>query len=107
MVLLSPWFRYMITYDPQTALVKVKCPVLAIDGSLDLQVDPEQNLPAIESALKQAGNTDYTVKEISGLNHLFQPAKTGLPEEYSEITTTLDPSVLQLIGDWLEAHVKA
>jgi len=106
MVLLSPWFRYMITYDPQTALVKVKCPVLAIGGSLDLQVDPEQNLTAIEAALKQGGNTDYTVKELPGLNHLFQPAKTGLPAEYAEITTTIDPSVLQLIGDWIESHVK-
>jgi len=106
MVLLSPWFRYMITYDPQTALVKVKCPVLAIDGSLDLQVDPTQNLPAIEAALRDGGNADYTIKELQGLNHLFQPAKTGAPSEYAEITTTIDPTVLELIGDWITAHVK-
>jgi fermentation-respiration switch protein FrsA (DUF1100 family) len=106
MILLSPWFRYMMTYDPRSALLNVKCPVLAIGGSKDLQVDPDQNLPAIESALKEGGNKDYTVKELTGLNHLFQPAVTGLPTEYAKIDTTIDPSALELIGDWVVDHTK-
>ncbi|MHC5008916.1 MAG: hypothetical protein ACYTGF_16335, partial [Planctomycetota bacterium] len=48
----SPWMRYFITYDPRPALGKVRCPVLALNGTLDLQVWHEQNLPEIEKAIK-------------------------------------------------------
>ena len=70
-------------------LQKVKCPVLAINGEKDLQVDPQQNLPPIEAALKAGGNSDYTVKELPGLNHLFQSCQTGSPIEYGQIEETL------------------
>ena len=56
---LTPWFRYFIKYDPEPVLQKVKCPVLALNGELDLQVPADQNLPAIEAALKAGGNKDY------------------------------------------------
>ena len=77
------WFRYFLTYDPATALRKVTCPVLAINGSLDKQVLPSQNLPAIRKALAEAGNPHVEVDELPGLNHLFQTAKTGAPAEYA------------------------
>ncbi len=104
--ILNPWFRFFLTFDPKTALNKVKCPVLAIIGEKDLQVPPEQNLKEIEKALKQGGNGDYTVKELPGLNHLFQTADTGAPGEYGKIEETISPSALKLIGDWLLEHVK-
>ena len=104
--ILNPWFRFFLTFDPKTALNKVKCPVLAIIGEKDLQVPPEQNLKEIEKALKQGGNEDYTIKELPGLNHLFQTAETGAPIEYGKIEETISPSALKLIGDWLLEHVK-
>ena len=73
----SKWFRFFITHDPKTVLRKVKCPVLAINGELDKQVLAQENLPAIEQALREGGNTHFTIKELPGLNHLFQTAKTG------------------------------
>jgi len=75
----SPWFRHFLTNDPARYLEEVDCPVLALNGSLDLQVVAETNLPAIEEALRAGGNDDVTVEELTGLNHLFQPAATGLP----------------------------
>ncbi len=87
----SPWFRYFLTYDPAIALRKVRCPVLAINGEKDLQVDPKQNLPPIEAALKEAGNANVTIKELPGLNHLFQHCKTGAPSEYGAIEETFAP----------------
>ncbi|MEI7983603.1 MAG: alpha/beta fold hydrolase, partial [Bacteroidota bacterium] len=75
--LTSPWFRCYLTLDPEVYLSKVKCQVLAIIGSLDLQVPPSENLQAIEKALIFGGNPHYTVTELTGLNHLFQTAKTG------------------------------
>jgi len=80
----SPWMRYFLAYDPATALRKVTCPVLAINGERDLQVPPAQNLPAIKKALEQGGNQHIEIAELPGLNHLFQTAKTGSPAEYGE-----------------------
>jgi len=102
----SPWFRYFLTYDPKTSLRKVKCPVLAINGELDLQVPFKENLEAIEGALKQGGNKDYTIKAFPKLNHLFQPASTGSPNEYGNIEETISPEVLKFIGDWVLERTK-
>jgi len=97
----SPWFRYFLTYDPATALRKVTCPVLALDGSLDKQVLPSQNLPAIRKALEEAGNKHFEIDELPGLNHLFQTAKTGSPLEYAEIEETMSPVALEKIATWI------
>jgi pimeloyl-ACP methyl ester carboxylesterase len=97
----TPWFRRFIDLDPRITLKKVKCPVLAVGGSRDLQVPPEENLKAIEEALKAGGNTRVTIKELPGLNHLLQTAETGLPAEYSTIEETMAPEALKLVGDWI------
>ena len=103
---LSPWFRFFITYNPRPTLEKVKCPVLAINGEKDLQVPPDENLNAIKDALKAGGNKNYTIKELKGLNHLLQPAKTGSPAEYSKIEETISPAALKIIGDWILKQTK-
>ena len=103
--LLSPWFRAFLKYDPRPNLQKVTVPVLVLNGTTDLQVDAEQNVPEVVKALKAAGNKAVTVKRLRNLNHLFQKSKTGDPSEYSEIETTLDPSLLKAIGDWFNKVV--
>ncbi|HKN59949.1 MAG TPA: alpha/beta hydrolase [Candidatus Acidoferrales bacterium] len=97
----SPWFRYFISYDPAAALRKVKCPVLAVVGSKDLQVPPEQNIPAIRKALQDAGNQKFEIDELPGLNHLFQTAKTGSPAEYAQIEETISPIAMEKIAAWV------
>ena len=99
--LTSPWFRYFMAYDPATALRKVTCPVLAINGEKDMQVPPKQNLPAIREALEQAGNKHFEVDELPGLNHLFQTAKTGSPAEYASIEETISPVALDKVSSWI------
>lgn len=99
--LLSPWLKFFLTYDPKPTLSKVKCPVLAINGEKDLQVPPKENLSAIEEILKAGGNQSYTIKELPGLNHLFQTAQTGLPAEYVKIEETISPVALKIVGDWI------
>ena len=99
--LLSPWLKFFLTYDPKPTLSKVKCPVLAINGEKDLQVPPKENLSAIEEALKVGGNQNYTIKELPGLNHLFQTAQTGVPSEYARIEETISPVVLKIISEWI------
>lgn len=98
---LTPWFRYALTLDPRDALRRVTCPVLALSGDRDLQVDADQNLVEIERALAAAGNGDVTALRLPGLNHLFQPAVTGLPAEYGLIEQTMAPAVLDTVSGWL------
>lgn len=75
--------------------------MLAVAGEKDLQVSPKQNLPEIEAALHAGGNTDVTIRELPGLNHLFQPATKGTPDEYGKIEETISPIALKMIGDWI------
>lgn len=99
--LTSPWFRYFLTANPADYLGKVKCPLLALNGSLDLQVPPKENLRAIEKAMIFGGNSHYTIEEIPGVNHLFQTAKTGKPDEYQKTEETISPAVLEKISGWI------
>lgn len=97
----SPWFRYFLTYDPATALRKVTCPVLVLNGEKDKQVLPSQNLPPIRKALEEAGNKHFEIDELPGLNHLLQTAKTGAPAEYAEIEETMSPVALDKMANWI------
>ena len=98
---LTPWMRYFLTFDPRPALEKIRVPVLALNGELDVQVDAEQNLTPIAAALEKGGNRNVTVHRLPEHNHLFQRARTGLVNEYGAIEETLSPMVLDLIRDWI------
>jgi hypothetical protein len=102
----TPWFRFIVNYDPGPALRELKQPVLALNGALDVQVPPAQNLPAITWELEAGENRDYEVVKMAGLNHFFQTATTGAPSEYGEIEETIAPSVLNLITEWITRHSK-
>jgi uncharacterized protein len=97
----TPWFRMFLVLDPVNYLSKTKCPVLALNGSLDIQVPAAENLQAIEKALIFGGNSNYTITEIPGANHLFQHATTGNIDEYGKIEETMAPEVLEMIGEWI------
>ncbi|MBL4683983.1 MAG: alpha/beta hydrolase [Nannocystaceae bacterium] len=99
----SVWFRDFLEHDPGPALEKTTCPVLVLNGELDMQVLAAQNVPAIEAALAKGGNTDITVERFPGFNHLLQAAKTGMPDEYATIETTMDPKAISVIDTWVRA----
>ena len=97
------WFRYFIMTDPSIYWKKVGCPVLALNGEKDVQVAANENLPAIEKAVKSAGIKSVKIVKLPGLNHLFQHCKTGLPAEYATIEETFSPEALKIISDWILA----
>ncbi|MFH1000583.1 MAG: alpha/beta hydrolase, partial [Bacteroidota bacterium] len=103
-VLTTSWMYNFLNYDPSIILEKVKCPVLALNGSKDLQVPSKINLDAIETALKKAKNKNITIKELAGLNHLFQECETGSPVEYAKIEQTFSPTALKEIADWIKSQ---
>jgi pimeloyl-ACP methyl ester carboxylesterase len=98
----SPWARQAFNYDPIPKLRALRVPVLVLDGSRDLYVPPEDNLPAIKAAL--TGNPGATIVELPNINHMFQTAKIGTPAESASIEETISPVALKEIDDWVVAH---
>lgn len=102
----NPWYKYFLAYDPGPALRKLDCKVLALNGSKDIQVVSTSNLAGIKTALKESKVKNYEVKELEGLNHLFQECKTCTSAEYAQLEQTIKPEVLEIISDWLDKNVK-
>jgi uncharacterized protein len=98
---LSPWWHFALSYQPGETLRKLTCPVLAVNGEKDMQVSPARNLSAIKEALTSGGNQNFVVKEMPGLNHLFQTAETGSEYEYGKIEETMSADVLSLLTNWI------
>jgi pimeloyl-ACP methyl ester carboxylesterase len=102
----SPWMLNFIRLDPIVYLSKVNCPVLAINGSMDLQVPSKENLEIIEDNFRKNKNTSVKVKELKNLNHLFQECTTGSISEYGQIEQTIAPIALKEILNWINLQVK-
>ena len=101
----NAWMNYFIAYDPVEAIRKIKCPVMAINGSLDAQVLPASNLAVIRNNLQwKEGDV---VREYEGLNHLFQHCKTGAVTEYLKIEETISPEVLTDITTFVQRQKDA
>lgn len=91
-VVASPWFRSYITTDPRSAWRGVRCPVLALHGSRDTQVPTGSEIRVGEH------------HELPGLNHLLQPAVTGLVDEYGAIEEAIDADALERIVAFVAAR---
>ena len=97
----DPWFKSFLASDPSAALRAARSPVLAINGGKDLQVRADRNLGAIEAAALSAG-MPVTALKLDGLNHLFQKAGSGLPQEYASLDPAFSPDAIGAIADWLD-----
>ena len=95
----TPYLKYFIAMDARPLLGSITCPVMALNGTKDTQVDPESNLVALRNGLPV--NAKNQVETIEGVNHLFQHCQTGLPAEYGEIEETFSEEVLQDIVKWI------
>jgi pimeloyl-ACP methyl ester carboxylesterase len=102
---LIPWLKYFIATDPYQFWKQVKCPVLALNGEKDIQVDADENISAIKKALNDGGNKNVTIMIFPGLNHLFQHCTKCTIPEYGELEETISPDVLDEIGKWLDAKI--
>ena len=106
-MLQSPWSKSFLAYDPRPALKETALPVLAVFGELDVQVPAEPNAAAIDQALEEAGNPDYTVIVLPGVNHLFQSAETGSVSEYVLLDAGFAPGLLDTVTDWILSRGQA
>ena len=80
----NAWVYRFLTFDPSEAIARAGGrPVLALNGSLDRQVDAAENLRGDPPAARLFGVADRP--GVRGLNHLFQPCTTGDVSEYETI----------------------
>ena len=98
----SPWYLHFMRYDPTASLKKIKCPVLALNGEKDIQVDADMNLTAIRQHISENGNKNVTIKVYPKLNHLFQTCEKGTLAEYGQLEETINPEVLKDMTEWIK-----
>lgn len=98
----TPYIRHFLTVDAGKLLPEIKCPVLALNGTKDTQVDCDANTTRIEKGLT---NCKHSIKKIDGVNHLFQHCNTGIVTEYQQIEETISPEVLQEVAKWIKANI--
>lgn len=96
-VMTDPWYVGFVRLDPSPYIKKIRCPLLAVNGTWDVQVDAAMNLGAIGSLLPSA-----TLRSMPGLNHFMQAAPTKAQSfDYGSISRTIEPEVLDAIGNFL------
>ena len=96
----SPWMRTFIALDPAPAIRHIGVPMLILFGERDVQVSPARNLPPYQEGILDCP-LKPTIVIVPKANHLFQPARTGMPDEYATIKVEIDPEVLKKISDWV------
>lgn len=102
----SDWMRTFIKYNPVSDFDKIECPVLALFGGKDLQVDAKLNSEAMVKKFKELNKSNYTIKIFEDANHLFQKAETGLPQNYGKLEKQFCDGFLEEIEVWIKEQVK-
>ena len=93
-----PYLKHFVTLDVRPLLGVISCPVLALNGTKDMQVEAESNLGALRSGLPD--NPCNKLETVEGVNHMFQHCQTGMTTEYRDIEETFAPEVLETLVEW-------
>lgn len=97
----TPYMAQFLTLDVRPLLADITCPVLALNGTKDVQVDFGSNLDALRKGLKASDAN--LIESVESANHLLQQCKTGAVTEYRTIEETISPKVLETVIAWLSA----
>ena len=97
--LTGPWMFTLFHICPADYLKEVRCPVLAVNGGRDIQVEAGANLSGIKAGLLKSPSV--TCRTFPAMNHLLQECETGAVGEYGDIEQTMSPQVLDALTEWL------
>lgn len=100
----TPYMSHFISLDMRKILYKVGCPILALNGTKDIQVEAESNLNALADGM--TANNIRKIEKVEGVNHLFQHCTTGAVTEYREIEETIAPEVLETVTKWIQTTIQ-
>lgn len=96
----TPYMEFFLGLDLSASLSGITCPVMALNGTKDTQVQCDRNIAALEAGLPS--NSRSVIRAEDGLNHLFQHCVTGEFSEYKEIEETFSPEVLSEMIAWIK-----
>lgn len=94
------WMDYFLAYDPSVVIRQITCPVMAVNGTLDVQVLAQDNLPVIQQHLP--ASEKHLIKEYDALNHFFQHCTPTTTLSYGQIEETISPEVLSDMVTWIQ-----
>jgi pimeloyl-ACP methyl ester carboxylesterase len=97
--------RDPLTYDPLPILEILTVPVLALNGELDEAIPTKKSVPVFESALRKAGNKDFTVIVLPKAGHNFLETNKPYGAEEFARKTKYVPGYWDAIATWLRKHV--
>jgi len=98
--LTSPWSRYFFDFDPANRLSLVRCPVLLLNGTADLQVAAGRNMSLLQKGLRQSGQA-VQAHRLGGVNHWFQDDAAKWPIVAGERQAAFSPEGLDYLHTWL------
>lgn len=98
----AKWMREMIAYDPVPTFRAIEVPLLAITGSKDIQVNPE-DLEIIADTV--AGATTIEIPDVDHLLRHEPRAQSNLRNYRKQVKQPLDERVTGAITDWLATLV--
>ena len=92
------WMREFIAYDPVPTLRRIEVPVLAMTGSKDVQVDPD-DIGAIATLLPSAQT--HVVADVDHILRHEPRVRSDVRRYKKQVSEPLDPRVETLLLDWL------
>ena len=103
-LLSSPCLDVALGWEPRQVVPLVMCPVLILYGAMDVQAPGRENMCAAAALVREFGKSDWTVREIAGMNHAFQRCETGMPDEYTSIRQVMADEVAEDVAEWIKAR---
>jgi pimeloyl-ACP methyl ester carboxylesterase len=94
------WFREFMSYDPAADLRAIRCPVLAITGRNDLQVDPDD-----VAWIGRLVTGPFSGETPDGLTHLMRtsPGPLSLRGYRAQTKQPVDATLLEGVARWVAA----
>ncbi len=92
------WLREYMAYEPVTDLVAIRCPVLAITGRKDLQVEPDdvERIGALVAG-------PFTGSTPDDLTHVLrtQHGRPSMSSYSAQLRRPVDPALLEAVASWV------
>lgn len=98
----AKWMREFLEYNPADDFPAIKCPVLAITGSKDIQVDPA-DLKKMAELVK----SDFESHELPDITHMLRSdkGKPSLSTYKTQMSGPMEAQILTIILDWFKKRV--
>jgi uncharacterized protein len=98
----TTWMRQFLAFEAADYLKKLKIPILAINGSEDIQVPAESALDGFDWNLSKRSRVQSKLIWEEGLNHLFQKCFACTVMEYGDLEETINVKVLDAMTEWIK-----